>query len=123
MNRGWIGVDLDGTLAEYHGWVGIEHIGAPVPAMIERVKGWLAEGQDVRIFTSRVCGGDGSDGCEGVVDPDCRDTGMARKYVQEWCFEHLGQVLPVTNIKDFGMVVLWDDRCVSVERNTGKVTA
>src|SRR5262245_48902352 len=28
---GWIGVDLDGTLAEYHGWKGIEHIDRPVP--------------------------------------------------------------------------------------------
>lgn len=39
---GWIGVDLDGTLAEYHGW-GNGEIGDPVPAMLERVKKWLAE--------------------------------------------------------------------------------
>ena len=26
-SRGWIGVDLDGTLADYHGWRGAEHIG------------------------------------------------------------------------------------------------
>ena len=25
----WIGVDLGGTLAEYHGWIGIHHIGNP----------------------------------------------------------------------------------------------
>lgn len=29
MGQGWIGVDLDGTLAEYHGWKGAEHIGQP----------------------------------------------------------------------------------------------
>ena len=26
--KGWIGVDLDGTLAQYDHWRGIEHIGA-----------------------------------------------------------------------------------------------
>jgi len=36
----WIGVDLDGTLAVYDGWRGPEHIGPPVPAMVERVKRW-----------------------------------------------------------------------------------
>jgi hypothetical protein len=27
---GWIGVDLDGTLAHYDGWKGIDHIGEPI---------------------------------------------------------------------------------------------
>ena len=54
---GWIGVDLDGTLAEYGGWKGPDHIGPPVPKMLERVKSWIAEGRDVRIFTARVDGG------------------------------------------------------------------
>ena len=30
---GWIGVDLDGTLAFYDMWRGMEHIGKPIPAM------------------------------------------------------------------------------------------
>jgi len=50
---GWIGVDFDCTLAEYHGWNGGE-LGPPIPAMVERVKAWLAEGREVRIFTARV---------------------------------------------------------------------
>lgn len=44
MSSGWIGVDLDGTLAYYSGWKGIEHVGDPVPAMINRVRAWLANG-------------------------------------------------------------------------------
>lgn len=36
---GWIGVDLDGTLAFYDSWRGIDHIGAPIPLMLQRVKG------------------------------------------------------------------------------------
>ena len=49
---GWIGVDLDGTLAEYHEWVGIHHIGKPIPLMLERVKKWLAQGKDAKICRS-----------------------------------------------------------------------
>jgi len=52
---GWIGVDLDGTLATYGGWKGPDDIGAPVPAMMKRVKRWIGEGREVRIFTARAC--------------------------------------------------------------------
>ena len=33
-----IAVDLDGTLAKYEGFHGMEHIGEPVPGMLRRVK-------------------------------------------------------------------------------------
>lgn len=59
---GWIGVDLDATLAEYHGW-GDGSIGQPVELMLRRVTGWLAEGREVRIFTARVSGGSESSSC------------------------------------------------------------
>lgn len=44
-NNGWIGVDLDGTLAYYDGWIGAGHIGEPVPAMLERVKQLAGSGR------------------------------------------------------------------------------
>lgn len=98
---GWIGVDLDGTLAHYEGWKD-GAIGKPVPAMLERVKGWLAEGRAVKIFTARACVPD-------QIPP-----------VQDW-LESIGLPrLEVTNQKDFGMIELWDDRCVQVEPNTGR---
>ncbi len=106
MPQGWIGVDLDGTLAEYHGWKGVEHIGAPIQPMLDRVKCWLAEGKDVRIFTARV--------------GDRRQKMQATHYIMRWCEKHIGQPLAVTNVKDFGMVELWDDRAVQVEMNTGR---
>jgi hypothetical protein len=112
MSRGWIGVDLDGTLAEYYGWRGTMHIGAPVPAMLERVRKWLAEGKEVRIFTARVS----HDGTFPKMD----EAGIARSRIEEWCLEHLGQRLQVTCSKDYGMIELWDDRCVSVVPNTGE---
>lgn len=108
MQRGWIGVDLDGTLAVYTHWEGIDKIGAPVAAMVERVKGWLSEGKDVRIFTARVCDLRGSD--EVVLASDA---------IRRWCQEHIGTELPITCVKDWSMVELWDDRCVQVIQNTG----
>ena len=109
MGSGWIGVDFDGTLAEYHGWDNGK-IGAPIPMMVERVKGWIAEHKDVRIFTARV----------SLVGHTMQDVNMQRTAIQDWCLEHLGLPLPVTCEKDLGMVELWDDRCHPVELNTGR---
>jgi len=104
---GWIGVDLDGTLAEYHGWKGGHHIGNPVPPMVERVKEWVGRGIDVKIFTARVA-------------PGNPDEEVSRDEIAAWCLEHLGFRLPVTATKDYGMVELWDDRCVQIIPNTGR---
>ncbi|HEY4699384.1 MAG TPA: hypothetical protein VIH27_03330 [Nitrososphaerales archaeon] len=106
----WIGVDLDGTLAEYYGWKGIDHIGDPIPLMVDRVIGWLSDGNDVKIFTARIC-----------EDQDGKSVEEIKTIIQDWCEKHIGIRLEVTNIKDFGMVELWDDRCFQVEANTGKL--
>lgn len=103
---GWIGVDLDGTLAEYHGW-GSGEIGDPVPLMLQRVIGWLNNHQDVRIFTARASAS-GTDYTDQI------------RAIEEWCEKHIGRKLPTTNRKDFGMIELWDDRCVQVIPNTGQ---
>jgi len=114
-SSGWIGVDLDGTLTEYHGWKGIDHIGEPIPKMLERVKQWLQQDKTVKIFTARVHGHgipiieDGEQHVADVITP-----------IEDWCLEHIGKKLPVTNVKDFGMVELWDDRAVQVIANTGE---
>jgi hypothetical protein len=103
---GWIGVDLDGTLAHYTGWKGVDHIGEPIPPMLERVKRWVEAGIDVRIFTARVTEGHPT-------------TAQARAAVQAWVERHVGRHLPITNVKDFDMLELWDDRAVQVLENTG----
>jgi len=100
---GWIAVDLDGTLAEYGGWKGPDSIGKPIPAMVSRVLDWLNAGQEVRIFTARAS-------VPEQIAP-----------VVAWCKEHLGREIPVTNVKDFGMIELYDDRAVQVEFNTGRL--
>ena len=109
MDR-WIGVDLDGTLARYDGWVEDPmQIGEPIPLMVDRVKKWLSEGREVRIFTARV----GTQKDDRVI-PDVVEA------IENWCLEHIGRKLQVTNLKDFGMLEFWDDRAVRVEKNTGK---
>jgi hypothetical protein len=107
--NGWIGVDLDGTLAHYNGWVDELHIGDPVPLMVERVKDWLKQGTAVRIFTARVAVYSG------------RDRYAVVRAIQDWCALHIGEILPVTNEKDFGMVALYDDRAIQVRTNTGEL--
>ena len=115
---GWIGVDLDGTLAEYHGWNG-GVIGKPVPAMVERVKQWLSDGVTVKIMTARVSlfGGYSS---ESNRTADTQFADEQTKLIQEWCIEHIGAKLEVTYCKDFTMIELWDDRAVQIIPNTGK---
>lgn len=115
--KGWIGVDLDGTLARYDGWKGPTHIGEPIPLMVMRVKQWLSEGTDVRIFTARV------HDLERNFDGSANDADVRLKVIQDWCLECIGVVLPVTCKKDYGMIELWDDRAVQVVPNTGEMVS
>ena len=108
-NKGWIGVDLDGTLAEYNGWVSELHIGKPIPAMVDRIKLWLSEGKNVKIFTARVA----------QWDDGSKDVEKVRAIIEAWVSEHIGTALPITNVKDYLMVELWDDRAIQVIPNTG----
>lgn len=115
---GWIGVDLDGTLAVYSGWNNGE-IGEPVPAMVERVKRWLSECQDVRIFTARV-GVSGEYSSDSLRTANEEFASEQTQVIGDWCEKHIGQRLKITAIKDFTMIELWDDRAVQVEPNTGR---
>jgi hypothetical protein len=111
---GWVGVDLDGTLAFYQtGHFDPAVVGAPIPKMVERVKAWLADGVEVRIFTARVS-------TDGSPQRDT-EAATSRAAIEAWCLEHLGAVLPVTNLKDYAMIELYDDRAVQVAQNTGEI--
>jgi len=102
---GWIGVDLDGTLAYDDGWHGPLHIGDPIPAMMSRVKQWLKQGIRVKIFTARAS-------LEEHIPP-----------VREWLYIHGLPNLEITNVKDYEMICLYDDRCVQVIPNTGELVS
>lgn len=111
MTKAWFGIDLDGCLAVYESgqW---PNIGTPVPAMVAIVKRLLEEGNDVRIFTARVC---------GLYLGDEADGRAQEALIKAWCKVHLGVALPVTAVKDYDMTMLLDDRAVTIEKNTGKV--
>lgn len=104
-DKEYYAVDLDGTLAIYREWKGSSHIGKPVPKMVDRVKRWLREGRNVKVFTARVSGD---------------KSGKARRAIQQWCVQQFGVALPVTCIKDRYCKKLWDDRAVGVQKNTGE---
>ena len=100
-NRPWIGVDLDATLAFYDKWRGPEHIGSPITTMRDRILTWIKEGKRVKIFTARA------------TDP------TQIPLVTQWLLNNGLPELEVTNIKDWKMVELWDDRAVGVVPNKG----
>ena len=105
----WIAVDLDGTLAVHNGQQGHDNIGDPVPVMVERIKEWLTEGLQVKIFTARVA--------HGKAEAE-----QAKYYITKWLTEVAGlPELEVTCVKNYAMVELYDDRAVQVEFNTGKL--
>lgn len=101
---GWIGVNLDGTLAYYDPSISYNpgYIGDPIPKMLERVKKWISEGRKVKIFTARCC-------VREHIPP-----------IIEYLEKHGIGGLEITNIKDYNMIELWDDRCVQVKKNTGE---
>lgn len=103
---GTIAVDLDGTLAHYQTWQGVDHIGRPIPRMLTRVKMWLKQKRKVVIFTARVSKADQAQ--------------AARKYIDAWCEKWIGQKLPITATKTLDISELWDDRAIQVKRNTGE---
>jgi len=100
----WIGFDLDGTLAYYvHGYASEDKIGPPIAGMIEVMKDWISKGYTVKIMTARAA-------VKEQIPP-----------IKEWLKEHNLPDIEITNVKDPGMVILYDDRAVQVEKNTGRI--
>ena len=72
-------LDLDGVLAQYDKWKGIDHIGDPIPGALEFTK-HLAKIAEIVIFSSRCA----QDVLEGLrITP-----GMLRIRVIEWLEKH-----------------------------------
>jgi hypothetical protein len=110
-DESWIGVDFDGTLARQDPGPLIP-VPPAVPAMVERVRRWLAQGRKVKIVTARVA--------PNPRDPkDKERIAFHRARVKQFCVKYIGQELPVVCFKDLNMIELWDDRAVQVYHNTG----
>jgi hypothetical protein len=103
QERESVAVDLDGTLAEYDEWLGIGHIGKPIPAMVELINDHLAKGDEVTIFTARVANG----------------SELAKGFIEDWCVKVFGRKLDVTAEKLPKFTKFYDDRAVQVIKNEG----
>ena len=99
----WFGVDLDGTLAVWHQTSTLDRIGAPIPAMVDMVRSMVDNGIRVKIFTARAC-----------------DPAQIPK-IRAWMTRNGLPDLEITNVKDYYMERLYDDRAIRVERNTGRI--
>jgi len=99
----WFGVDLDGTLAVWDSRSTLDRIGPPVPAMVDYVRRMIANGIRVKIFTARAA-----------------DPAQIPK-IQAWLVQNGLPDLEITNVKDYQMERLYDDRAVRVEANTGRI--
>ena len=140
--KGWYGFDLDGTLAVYDKWEGINHIGEPVKPMVDLIKRMHAEGKVVKILTARVAPRKIPDiknnPYRGIPSPDytridnagiglatflgamyARETWGAREFIIDWCLKNLGFFPEITHEKDHLMLELYDDRVKQVVPNKG----
>ena len=104
MAKAWIGFDLDGTIAFYDKWRGLEHVGEPIQPMIDLIQNIIkVSDYEVKIFTARA------------------NEPKAIEPIRKW----LNQVgLPnveITATKDLDMVMLYDDTCTQVRRNKGEL--
>lgn len=104
---GWVGFDLDGTLAVYDRWRGIEHVGAPIKPIVAILREMVAEGRPVKIFTARVA--------------DEKSAPEVRRHVWAWLEKQGLPPIEITNIKDFQMISLYDDRAIQVVPNEGRL--
>jgi hypothetical protein len=124
-NVEWVGIDFDGTIAEHEPASDLRIPGAPVPAIVDLALNLLENLVQVKIFTARVYP------LNICVWPDTElkflpfqhrnveDSVAHVRAVQQFCLDNLGFVLPVTNIKDYAMSQLYDDRAIQVIRNKG----
>ena len=125
QGEGWYGFDLDGTLAKYDGWKGIDNIGEPVKPMVDLIRRMHEEGKVVKIVTARVAprkNEDGTIGEQGILMNN--EQGIAQHYVasyfiRKWCQNNLGFVPDIVYQKDHLMLELYDDRVKQVVPNEG----
>ncbi len=110
--RATVCVDLDGVLAHYDGWKGVEHIGDPLPGAADFMQD-LSEFCDVLVFTTRCnandrSGAGGGDEPQSVAALQERVTGWLQRHGIKYHSVYVGQGKPFAN-------AFVDDRAVSCQ--------
>lgn len=105
MAKRIIAVDLDGTLAHYDGWRGVDKIGHVIPEVLNAIKMAQADEAEVWLFTARVS--------------DPADAYTAGMYIKKWLAENNISVNGVTAVKHKFFTEFWDDRALQVIKNQG----
>lgn len=139
--QGWYGFDLDGTLAKYEKWEGIDHIGEPIKPMVDLIKKMHEDGEVVKILTARVAPRENVDVADNPFGGNStplyasgylcglhdhkgfyeRPLWTARDFIADWCLKNLGFLPEITHEKDHLMLNLYDDRVKQVIQNTGEL--
>jgi hypothetical protein len=108
--QGWIGFDLDATIAKYYNGQSKNVVGKLIDGEATKLlKKFLKEGKRCKIVTARV----------GSGTP--KEIAQQTKLVEKWTLKFFGVKLPVVAHKDSAMIMLYDDRATGVEPNTGKL--
>lgn len=102
----WLAVDLDGTLAQYYGWVSEEHIGEPVVSIVAALNARRADGWKIVIFTARVSG-------------DSEEAQRAEVAIWKWLDFYNIKAEGITCTKHKHFAEFWDDRARQVVFNKG----
>lgn len=106
----YVAFDLDGTLAVHKSGDSTDHVGEPIPAMVELARQYLRAGVHVRVITARCA-------------PVYSDAGEQAAMVSAWLAKHVTYDMPydirVQGYKCGRMEKLYDDRAIGVVRNEG----
>ena len=115
MPEGWVGFDLDGTIAQYTTFQGWDKIGPPVPGFVNLIKKLRALGVQCKILTARAS-------AESRALNDITFE-QVEKVIQDWTEKYIGERLPVVTEKGAAMICFFDDSAIQVDKNTGNLTA
>lgn len=106
-------VDFDKTLAEFN-LNGAEYVpgktGNPIPKMVNRVRRWLEEGDEIIILTARMWSGKSAD-----------ILALEKRGIEKFCIDNFGQIFEVTSEKSPHIDFIYDDKAIRVEENTGEI--
>lgn len=104
----WVGFDFDGTLARRT--PSMHKLGSPIWKMVHLLKQYLEEGCECKIVTARV------------APPHTEDERVEQhRLITQWLKFYIGKELPIIYWKDRDMALLYDDRAVGVETDTGRI--